>query len=119
MSDPGTAGRGLSRRQVVAGAGMALGALAVGGPTLAARRLTRPETAAAAAAGYDHVVVVMLENRSFDHLLGWLPGADGRPQVARARRPNGARCATPHAPPGGRSKCCKAMLPDQYRSGVC
>jgi phospholipase C len=23
-------------------------------------------------------VVVMMENRSFDHLLGWLPGADGR-----------------------------------------
>ena len=27
--------------------------------------------------GVDHVVVVMMENRSFDHLLGWLPGADG------------------------------------------
>ncbi len=29
-------------------------------------------------APFDHVVVVMMENRSFDHLLGWLPGADGR-----------------------------------------
>jgi phospholipase C len=28
--------------------------------------------------GIEHVVVVMLENRSFDHLLGWIPGADGR-----------------------------------------
>ena len=28
--------------------------------------------------GIEHVVVVMMENRSFDHLLGWLPGADGR-----------------------------------------
>jgi phospholipase C len=27
---------------------------------------------------FDTVVVVMMENRSFDHLLGWLPGADGR-----------------------------------------
>ncbi|MDQ6785178.1 MAG: phospholipase [Actinomycetota bacterium] len=26
----------------------------------------------------EHVVLVMLENRSFDHLLSWLPGADGR-----------------------------------------
>ena len=26
----------------------------------------------------DHVVWLMLENRSFDHLLSWLPGADGR-----------------------------------------
>lgn len=29
-------------------------------------------------APFDHVVVLMMENRSFDHLLGWLPGADGR-----------------------------------------
>ena len=27
--------------------------------------------------GIDHVVVVMMENRSFDHFLGWLPGANG------------------------------------------
>src|SRR5215831_3958534 len=28
--------------------------------------------------GIDHIVVVTMENRSFDHFLGWLPGADGR-----------------------------------------
>jgi phospholipase C len=28
--------------------------------------------------GVEHVVLVMMENRSFDHLLGWLPDADGR-----------------------------------------
>lgn len=28
--------------------------------------------------GIEHVVVVMMENRSFDHFLGWLPNADGR-----------------------------------------
>ena len=27
--------------------------------------------------GIEHVVVLMMENRSFDHLLGWLPNADG------------------------------------------
>jgi phospholipase C len=27
--------------------------------------------------GIEHVIVVMMENRSFDHFLGWLPGADG------------------------------------------
>jgi phospholipase C len=31
-----------------------------------------------ASSGIQHVVVVMMENRSFDHFLGWLPGADGR-----------------------------------------
>ena len=30
-----------------------------------------------ARSGIEHVVVVMMENRSFDHLLGWLPNADG------------------------------------------
>jgi phospholipase C len=28
--------------------------------------------------GVEHVVVLMMENRSFDHFLGWVPGADGR-----------------------------------------
>src|SRR5262245_48074071 len=28
--------------------------------------------------GVEHVVGLMMENRSFDHFLGWLPGADGR-----------------------------------------
>ena len=27
--------------------------------------------------GIEHIVVVMMENRSFDHFLGWLPGAIG------------------------------------------
>jgi len=31
----------------------------------------------------DTFVVLMMENRSFDHYLGWLPGADGR-QIGRA-----------------------------------
>jgi phospholipase C len=30
-----------------------------------------------AASGVDHIVVVMMENRSFDHMLGWLPNANG------------------------------------------
>ncbi len=37
------------------------------------RALPRPEDS-----GIDHVVVLMMENRSFDHFLGWVPGADGR-----------------------------------------
>jgi len=31
-----------------------------------------------ATSGLDHIVVAMMENRSFDHLLGWLPTADGK-----------------------------------------
>jgi len=32
----------------------------------------------AASSEIEHIVVVMMENRSFDHLLGWLPNADGK-----------------------------------------
>ena len=28
--------------------------------------------------GIEHIVVCMMENRSFDHFLGWLPGANGK-----------------------------------------
>ena len=28
--------------------------------------------------GIEHIVLVMMENRSFDHFLGWLPAHDGR-----------------------------------------
>ncbi len=31
-----------------------------------------------ATSGIDHIVVVMMENRSFDHLFGWVNGANGR-----------------------------------------
>jgi len=58
----------------------ACGATALGGMALAA-----PWTAAAgsglpapARSGIDHVIVVMMENRSFDHFTGWVRGADGR-----------------------------------------
>ncbi|WP_199835928.1 alkaline phosphatase family protein [Streptomyces sp. TP-A0356] len=37
-----------------------------------------PSLPAPADSGIDHIVVVMMENRSFDHYLGWLPGADGK-----------------------------------------
>src|SRR5215469_3066090 len=28
--------------------------------------------------GIEHIVVVTMENRSFDHFFGWMPGADGK-----------------------------------------
>src|SRR5215470_8519215 len=34
-------------------------------------------------APFDTVVVLMMENRSFDHVLGWLPGANGRQEGLR------------------------------------
>ena len=38
-----------------------------------ARDLPPPERS-----GIEHIVLVTMENRSFDHFLGWLPNADGK-----------------------------------------
>src|SRR5881394_2140755 len=72
-----------SRRQFLTTTATAAGAVALGcndrsivASTLAQLTdgvLPQPETC-----GIDHVIVFMMENRSFDHFLGWLPGADDR-----------------------------------------
>jgi phospholipase C len=64
-----------SRREVLAGTAGAAGAIALGSqvPADAAATLPKP-----AASGIDHIVVLMMENRSFDHYFGWLKGADGK-----------------------------------------
>ena len=76
---------GASRRAVIKGvAGMA-GAAAIGSafPSLATPMApARPAAAFGTLplpedTGIDHVVVIMMENRSFDHMLGWVPGANG------------------------------------------
>src|SRR3954449_11160139 len=74
----------LSRRGFLAGAA-ATGVLAACSSDKAAS--SKPSTASSAPpaglpdpsnAPFDTVVVLMMENRSFDHLLGWLPGANGK-----------------------------------------
>ena len=72
----------ITRRQLIAGTGAAVGASALGVPALSAAAATASSSSTALPApqqsGIDHIVVVMMENRSFDHYLGWLPGARGR-----------------------------------------
>src|SRR6266513_1183381 len=73
----------ISRRTFLTTAATAAGSVALGcsdHPMIAPTRAQRiggllPDPASC---GIEHVVVFMMENRSFDHLLGWLPGADGR-----------------------------------------
>jgi phospholipase C len=72
----------LNRRQFLTTSALVGAGVALGGSQGA--RLLTPAVAAAtalpdpAASGIDHIVVVMMENRSFDHFFGWLPGADGK-----------------------------------------
>jgi phospholipase C len=68
-----------TRRDVIKGvAGMA-GVAAIGSslPSAFAQVATGglPQPADS---GIDHIVVLMMENRSFDHMLGWVPGAAGK-----------------------------------------
>ncbi len=80
----------------------------------------------------EHVVVVMMENRSFDHLLGWLPGADGQqagltyldsvgaghPTHALARDFTGCGHPDPdHSYPGGRVQYHGGAMDGFLRSG--
>lgn len=41
--------------------------------------LPRPSLPDPANSGIDHIVLVTMENRSFDHFLSWVPGAEGMP----------------------------------------
>jgi phospholipase C len=69
------ADRVLNRREFISATAAVAGGLALSGPAVSHAsdgRLPDPEES-----GIDHVVVVMMENRSFDHYLGWVPGADG------------------------------------------
>jgi phospholipase C len=78
----------LNRRDFLKGAA-AVGGAAVLGPQMAraatklspsSQPLTPPPLPDPATSGIEHVVVVMMENRSFDHLLGWHPTADVQQQ---------------------------------------
>ena len=51
----------------------------------------------------------MMENRSFDHFLGWLPGADGRQAGLTYTRPAGR--AAPHPPPAPTTRAAATPTP--------
>ncbi|HXL34506.1 MAG TPA: alkaline phosphatase family protein [Gemmatimonadales bacterium] len=73
----------ISRRTFLTTAATAVGSVALGCTDHPMIAPTRAELIGGllpdpAACGVEHVIVFMMENRSFDHVLGWLPGADGR-----------------------------------------
>jgi phospholipase C len=64
-----------SRRSLIKGAAITAGAALTSlsqSSAEAASSLPDPS-----ATGIDHIVLLMQENRSFDHMLGWVPGANG------------------------------------------
>jgi phospholipase C len=69
----------LPRRKFLQIAAVSSG-LAITGADLLSQAVANASTTVRAdgSRGIRHIVVLMMENRSFDHFLGWLPGADGR-----------------------------------------
>src|SRR3954454_18199476 len=100
----------LQRLAVVAGATAALGTVLNPDALMAeaARRQRRTPLPAPKNLPIDTFVVLMMENRSFDHYLGWLPGADARQArwsftAKSGKKPHSQRlapdwqgCAPPH-----------------------
>jgi phospholipase C len=112
----------INRRDFIRGAAGASGALAAG--SMLGKNLLANETEGLpilplpSDSGIEHIVLVIMENRSFDHLLGWMPGARGRQSGLSYKDKNGVSHDTyrlqsytgcPHPDPdhsyeGGRSE---------------
>ena len=116
---------GISRRKFLQSAAVGAGAMALGRHGALAAQFARPGLPDPSKSGIDHVVVMMMENRSFDHMLGWLPGADGQqagltyvdangvPHDTHALAPDYRGCGHPdpdHSYEGGRV---------EYNNGAC
>ncbi len=76
-------------------------------------------------APFEHVVLLMMENRSFDHLLGWMPGVNGK--QAGLMFPDGKGLMVPTAALRTNTQQCDLEDPDhtwqavarQYNDGRC
>src|SRR5438094_7652745 len=75
----------VNRRELLKNAAFVSGAAMAGALLPSSRKLLAqdsllnlPNLPSPENSGIEHVVVVTMENRSFDHFLGWLPNADGR-----------------------------------------
>ena len=70
----------VDRRTFLQSVGSGLSLAAVSGMSQSCRRSAPPvPKPPAQGSGIDHIVIVTMENRSFDHFFGWLPNANGTP----------------------------------------
>jgi phospholipase C len=113
----------LRRREFLQRTAMAAGLAATMGTVLpadtivaeAARRQRRVRLPSPRNMPVDTFVVLMMENRSFDHYLGWLPGADGRQAGLQYTDDNGQVHETRRLAPDWQG--CGHPDPDHSRAG--
>ncbi len=72
----------LTRRKFLTLMGASAGVAATGSELLSQAAASASAQFPHGSNGIEHVVVLMMENRSFDHFLSWLPDADGRHDMA-------------------------------------
>jgi phospholipase C len=92
-----------ARRRLLAGVAGAAGALALPGCGTGVDSAAAVDALAGEGAlpdpgdsGIDHIVQVMMENRSYDHMLGWVPKSDGIQAGLKFRNVEGDEVETFH-----------------------
>jgi phospholipase C len=91
----------INRRDFLSGVAGACGATVLGSVAglnskalFGSEASSTPALTAPDQSGINHIVVVTMENRSFDHFLGWLPGANGKQAGLSYVDPNGVSHST-------------------------
>src|ERR1700736_455129 len=82
--------RDFTKQALVAGGSVVLGCATRISPIPPIPLPSYPGLPAPASSGIGHVVVITMENRSFDHFLGWLPNAEGKQAGLNFTDKNGA-----------------------------
>jgi len=113
----------LNRRELLKNAAFVSGAALVGAPWPVSKKLFAqslpldlPALPSPESSGIEHIVVVTMENRSFDHFLGWLPNADGKQAGLTYVDSAGASHPT-HSLSGDYTGCPHASPDHSYQGG--
>jgi phospholipase C len=84
--DDSTTPAGTTRREVIRRAANLAGAATMGAVLPQGFAQAAPPLPNPASSGIDHIVVLMMENRSFDHMLGWAAWREWRAGGAHVHR---------------------------------
>jgi len=112
----------MNRRNLIKNAGLASGAALFGAACGSSKFMPGQDLLPSSAAlpnpadsGIEHIVVVTMENRSFDHFFGWFPNADGKQAGLTFVDKKGVSHAT-HSLSGDNTGC-PHPVPDHSYSG--
>ncbi len=109
-----------NRRELLKNAALVSGATLAGASLHSSRSLFAqvmpPSLPSPENSGIEHIVVLTMENRSFDHFLGWLPNADGKQAGLTYVNSDGASHST-HSLSGDYTGC-PHPSPDHSYSGA-